>query len=126
MVCGKCGNQLEEGSVFCTACGNRLSSDTKQIKQSEWIRKFQENKVIDKMNDFIEKIGDRKINQYLSIAAIISMISVRLFGFLAITVLITITNLLLMIHNYKQNIKLDIKMLILSLAVFFVGVLIVI
>ena len=126
MVCGKCGNQLEEGSAFCTACGSRLSADTKQIKQSEMIRKLQESKVIDKVNGFIEKIGDRKINQYLSIAAIVSMISIRLFGFLTITVLITIINSLLVIHNYKQNVKLDIKMLIWSLAVFFVGVLIVI
>ena len=123
MICTKCGNQLQEGDSFCTACGYKVEQDTKRSKLSEMIRA---NKVLDKLNNFIERFEDRKINKYLSVAAIISMISIRLFGYIVITVLLTIINSLLVIHNYKQNEKLDIKMLVLSLAVFFVGLLIVI
>lgn len=123
MVCNKCGKELEERSIFCTECGNKISPSKEQRKLGEMVKA---SKVFEKINTLIERFGDWKINQYLSVAAIISLISIRLFGFMVIAILITIINSLLILHNYKQNAKLDIKMLILSIAVFFVGLLIVI
>lgn len=123
MICSRCRKQVEDESLFCTECGNRLSPAKKQNQVIETIKN---NKIIDKINSFIERLGNRNINKYLSIIAVISMISIRLFGFLFITVLITIINLFLIYYNFKLNSKLDIKMIAFSLMVFFVGLLIMI
>ena len=123
MICSKCGKQLEDDCLFCTECGNKISL-TK--KQNQAIMAIKNNKVVDKINSFIERFGDRKINKYLSIISVIFMIAIRLFGFIFITALITIINSFLIYYNFKTNSKFDVRMIAFSLMVFFVGLLIMI
>lgn len=122
MICSKCGKQLGDGCLFCTECGSAVNLSENRNQSGD---KIKSTKIMDKINNYIEGFGDKKANKYLSIAAIISMISIRLLGFVVITVLITILNSILIYYNFKRNSRIDMKMIALSLAVLLLGILIV-
>lgn len=121
MNCSKCGKQLEDDCLFCTDCGNKVDL-TK--KQSQLIEIILNNKTINQIKSLIDRFGDIRINKYLSIATIISMISIRFLGFIGITALITIINSILVYYNYRKNSEADMKMILWGISVLGVGILI--
>lgn len=123
MICSKCGKQLEEGCLFCTECGNAVNTAKDQSQSKD---KPINNRIINEINGFIERFGNREICKYLSVAAIVSMIFIRLLGFVFVTVLATAINAFLIYHDYKRNIKFDTRMLAFGIAVVLVGILIII
>ncbi|MBE6903848.1 MAG: zinc-ribbon domain-containing protein [Ruminococcaceae bacterium] len=118
MICSKCGKQLEDECLFCTECGSSIGVAEELGKSTT------NNKFIEKINNFIYIFGEIKINKYLSIIAIVSMIAIRFFGFIVTSVLITVVNGYLIYYSYKRKSKIDTKMIIWSIAAFFVGLLI--
>ncbi len=121
MICSKCGKQLEDECLFCTECGNKVDLTKNQSQLNEIIKN---NKTIKEIKSFIDRFGDIKINKYVSIATIISMISIRFFGFIGITALITIINSVLIYYNYRKYSKVDMKMILWGISVLGVGILI--
>ncbi len=99
MICSKCGKHLENKCSFCTECGNKVSVTNDQTQSNKTTKN---NKIVEEIKSFIDRFGDTKINKYVSIATIISMISIRLFGVMVLTALITITNSVLIYYNYRN------------------------
>lgn len=121
MICSKCGKQLEDECLFCTDCGKKVDLSK---NQSQLIEIIINNKVIKEIASLIDRFGDIRINKYLSIATIISMISIRFLSFIGITALITIINSVLVYYNYRKNSKADMKMILWGISVLVVGILI--
>jgi len=120
MVCSRCGKQLEDGCTFCTECGNKVS----QTKTQSLFNALTNNKTVEEIKKYIDRFGDLKINQYLSAVAIFSMIAVRIFGFVIMTAIVTIMNIVLVYYHYRKNSKADMKMILWSIAVLVIGILI--
>lgn len=120
MICDKCGKELDDECLFCTECGNRVGMYNNRI-QSNGITK--NNGIIENIKSFIDGLGETDINKYMSVAAIVFIIFIRLLGIAAITVLITIINAVLIYYNYIKNSKVDINMILWSIAVLVAGIL---
>lgn len=120
MICDKCGRELDDECLFCTECGNRVGTDNNQIR-SNGITK--NNGITENIKRFIDRLGETYINKYMSVAAIVFIIFIRLFGIATITVLITIINAVLIYYNYIKNSKADINMMLWSIAVLVAGIL---
>jgi len=70
--------------------------------------------VLTKMNNFIEAQGSDKLNKYLSLAAIIVAVLLRLLGVVLLSLAIAAVNSYLIFRNYKETRKIDKKMCIWS------------
>lgn len=121
LICSNCGKQIEENCLFCTECGSDINLTKKQTQSNAIIKNDQ---IREKIDNFINKFGDIKINKFLSLATIISIISIRIFGFIVITALITVINSILIYYNYRKNSKMDMKMILWSIAVLVAGILV--
>ena len=121
MICTKCGKQLEEDCLYCTECGAKVGCPPEVPTSNVSLT---DNKIIDTVNDLINKVGDKKINFFLSIVTIVSLILIRILGIIIFTLIITATNAFLVYRDFKASSKLDTKMIVLSLAVLLVGIVI--
>ena len=121
MICSNCGKALEDECLFCTECGYKVNLTQSQTRSNKTANN---NKAMREIENFVDRYGDTEINKCISIAAIVSMISIRFLNFIFFAVLITIINSYLIYYSYKKNSKADMKIILWSVSVLVVGVLI--
>ena len=120
MNCPKCKKLLPDNVTFCTECGTPILQ-AEQKAQPEVAAQETVNPqagtavgVLTKMNNFIEAQGSDKLNKYLSLAAIIVAVLLRLLGVVLLSLAIAAVNSYLIFRNYKETRKIDKKMCIWS------------
>ncbi len=76
MFCKKCGNQLNDGAVFCPKCGTPVTQNVETVNNTEEIQDTKSSDTLSQRVRSLVEIPKKKVNKKILIISVIAVVAV--------------------------------------------------